>query len=346
MEKLLSLEICEAFVVAIPDAALIVSKSGIILAANKAATSLLGYKGSEEHISSLMRSPAILSAVNEVFNSHAPTATQAILRRAVAISLEVHCSAIGRSEKNEALALLICRDLTTVQQIEKMRSDFVANASHELRTPLTTLSGFIETLQSGTKIDAKSQAEFLKIMKSQSDRMARLIDDLLSLSRIETSEHLNPDVMIDLAQVTRGTVALLTPLAEKLDCKIITTLNLPLPILGDEMQLGQVVHNLLENALRYSGKGKTVEVSGEIVADEVCLSVKDNGVGIAPHHIPRLTERFYRVSAEASRQRDGTGLGLAICKHIVNRHRGRLAIKSKLGEGSSFSVLIPLNFIN
>jgi two-component system, OmpR family, phosphate regulon sensor histidine kinase PhoR len=346
MVNLLTKKNCEAFVAAIPDAALIVSRAGLILAANKAAVSLLGYNGTEEHISALLRAPAILNAVAEVFRTHTPVTTNVVLRRSVAISLEVHCSEIGRSENAESLALLFCRDLTLAQQIEKMRTDFVANASHELRTPLTTLSGFIETMQSNVKINAKSQTEFLSIMKSQSDRMARLIDDLLSLSRIEATEHLNPNTVVDLAQIAQVTGALLMPLAEKIGCKLEIALKVPLQILGDEMQLGQVVHNLLENALRYSGPGKTVVVTGEVLGGNICLHIKDDGMGIAAHHIPRLTERFYRVNAEASRLRDGTGLGLAICKHILNRHRGRLDIMSNLGEGSCFTIVIPADCTN
>jgi two-component system phosphate regulon sensor histidine kinase PhoR len=225
--------------------------------------------------------------------------------------------------------------------IEKMRSDFVANASHELRTPLTTLSGFIETMQGAASKDAKSRGEFLNLMKQQADRMAGLIDDLLSLSRIELDEHLAPAGSVDLAVVARQAANLLQPYAEKNGCRMTIEMPSSLMVKGDGNQLGQVLHNLMENGLKYAGQGKHVAVSGVSENGWAIVRVNDDGPGIAAYHIPRLTERFYRVNVQDSRTRGGTGLGLAICKHIVNRHRGKLLIESEVGRGSTFSIHLP-----
>jgi two-component system phosphate regulon sensor histidine kinase PhoR len=283
-----------------------------------------------------------MRALDETFANHSPNETQVMLRQAVTKTLEVKIVELGIDMRNMPLALMICKDVTYVQKIEKMRSDFVANASHELRTPLTTLSGFIETMQGAGKQDVKSHPEFLRVMKMQADRMARLIDDLLSLSRIEVSEHVEPETSIDLASVGRKTTNLLQPLAQKLDCTIELELPEKLMVCGDENQLTQVVYNLLENALRYSGPGKKVTLRGAEVQNSIVFSVIDNGPGIETHHLPRLTERFYRVNTQDSRTRGGTGLGLAICKHIINRHRGKLVMESELGKGSSFIVHLPM----
>jgi two-component system phosphate regulon sensor histidine kinase PhoR len=172
--------------------------------------------------------------------------------------------------------------------------------------------------------------------------MSRLIDDLLSLSRIEISEHVLPTGHADLADVARQATSLLLPMAKELGCTIELTLHQPLPVLGDTAELLQVMHNLIENAMKYGASGKRIEVKGRTEGGRAVVEVHDFGPGIAAHHIPRLTERFYRVDVQDSRTRGGTGLGLAIVKHIVNRHRGRLSISSVLGQGSSFAVSFPL----
>jgi two-component system, OmpR family, phosphate regulon sensor histidine kinase PhoR len=238
--------------------------------------------------------------------------------------------------------LLILHDLTYEEQIERMRSDFVANASHELRTPLASLSGFIETMQGAAKNDTKAKDEFLILMKAQADRMSRLIDDLLSLSRIEISEHVPPTANVDLNLVTKQAINLLAPMAKAADCTIRADLAQSLMVIGDANQLSQVVHNLIENAIKYAGAGKAIDIIGGVHNGIAVLSVRDDGPGIAAHHVPRLTERFYRVSVQDSRNRGGTGLGLAITKHILNRHRGRLVIQSEVGKGSTFAIHLPI----
>jgi two-component system phosphate regulon sensor histidine kinase PhoR len=237
----------------------------------------------------------------------------------------------------------VLRDLTREQQIERMRADFVANASHELRTPLASLSGFIETLQGAARHDEAAQARFLDLMRSQADRMKRLIDDLLSLSRIEMNEHVRPSGQVDLAQVANHVRDVLAGLAADQGCEVTTSFPGPLLVPGSRDELVQVVQNLVENALKYASSGKRIEVEGQTVNGHAELAVRDHGPGIAEEHLPRLTERFYRVNVQESRSRGGTGLGLAIVKHILNRHRGKLAIASEPGRGSTFTIRIPTN---
>jgi two-component system, OmpR family, phosphate regulon sensor histidine kinase PhoR len=210
-----------------------------------------------------------------------------------------------------------------------------------LRTPLTTLSGFIETMQGAAKQDEKARGEFLKVMKAQAERMTSLIDDLLSLSRIELNEHVEPRERIDLGLVVRQAEPMLRPLAAETGCELKFDIAPNVAVAGDANQLGQVAYNLIENAIKYSGRGKHVSVVVSQQKNEAVLAIVDNGPGIAAHHIPRLTERFYRVNVQESRTRGGTGLGLAICKHIINRHRGRLLITSEPGRGSTFAVILP-----
>jgi two-component system phosphate regulon sensor histidine kinase PhoR len=225
-----------------------------------------------------------------------------------------------------------------------MRTDFVANASHELRTPLASLLGFVETLQGPAREDPHAREQFLGIMRDQALRMSRLVDDLLSLSRIEQMQHLRPQGSVDLVAVVRHVVDTLGPLARETGAVV----NLETPeqaiVPGDRDDLIRLAENLIENAIKYGGgdgAATQVAVSVESEAGLWILSVADNGVGIAPEHIPRLTERFFRTDAGASRAKGGTGLGLAIVKHILARHRGRLAIDSKLGDGARFRAYLP-----
>jgi two-component system phosphate regulon sensor histidine kinase PhoR len=242
--------------------------------------------------------------------------------------------------------LVVLRDVTEARRVEDMRVDFVAFASHELKTPLASLSGFIDTLRGHAKDDPEAQARFLEIMADQAGRMRRLIDDLLSLSRIELREHVRPNKIVDMLGVVNDVVDGLSHVAEKNGVEMTVSSIALLPrVRGEAEELAQVVQNLVDNAIRYGRAGKRVEIS--LGTDTrggkpmLRLSVRDFGPGISREHLPRLTERFYRVDAAASRAKGGTGLGLAIVKHIVNRHQGTLAIDSELGQGSTFTILIP-----
>ncbi|MFZ2467871.1 MAG: ATP-binding protein, partial [Parvibaculum sedimenti] len=243
--------------------------------------------------------------------------------------------------------LVLLRDVTDMRRVEAMRVDFIANASHELKTPLASLSGFIDTLRGHAKDDPQAQERFLEIMSDQAGRMRRLIEDLMSLSRIELREHVRPDSVVDLLGVVNDVTDGLMPLAAQNAVEIVVTAAPDLPkVRGDRDELGQVVQNLADNALRYGRSGKRVEINlapdAKAGKPVVRLTVRDFGPGIAREHLPRLTERFYRVDAAASRAKGGTGLGLAIVKHIVNRHQGTLAVDSEVGRGTVFSVLIPV----
>jgi two-component system phosphate regulon sensor histidine kinase PhoR len=244
--------------------------------------------------------------------------------------------------------LLVFHDLTPLHRVEEMRADFVANASHELRTPLAALSGFIDTLQGTARDDAQARSRFLAIMKTQAGRMARLIDDLLSLSRIELSEHVHPDTPVDLAPVVRQVVDGLQTLATDRSVEVAVALPAaPVIVPGDRDELIRVFENLVENALKYGASGKRVDIgfaaaSASDGTPEVLVTIRDYGPGIAAEHLPRLTERFYRVDVTQSRAEGGTGLGLSLVKHTLNRHRGKLTIESGAGKGAVFTVRLPL----
>jgi two-component system phosphate regulon sensor histidine kinase PhoR len=255
----------------------------------------------------------------------------------------------GTPAAADELILLTFHDMSAVRRVEEMRVDFVANASHELRTPLAALSGFIETLKGPAREDVAARERFLNIMESQATRMARLIDDLLSLSRIELSAHVRPDKPVDLLPVIRQVIDALQTLSRDRGVEIaVNAPSAPLIVPGDRDELIRIFENLIENALKYGASGKRVEVTLAQGADaagqpEAIVAVRDYGPGIAAEHLPRLTERFYRVDVAGSRALGGTGLGLALVKHILNRHRGRLTIESKAGEGATFTVRIPLS---
>jgi two-component system phosphate regulon sensor histidine kinase PhoR len=235
--------------------------------------------------------------------------------------------------------------------VERMRADFVANVSHELRTPLTSLIGFVETLRGPAADDPPAQQRFLGIMAEQGARMNRLIDDLLSLSRIELNEHQPPSDTFDLRELIGRLVASFEPRLvqrrNRMDVRVDAT---PPAVTGDADQIAQVLQNLLDNALKYGREDGTISLSTELSQPNgrwpsrpgLVIAVSDQGAGIAREHIPRLTERFYRVDKGRSRSVGGTGLGLAIVKHIVNRHRGQLAIDSEVGVGTTISVWLPL----
>ena len=245
---------------------------------------------------------------------------------------------------SSGLRVLVFRDRSETRRIERMRADFVANASHEMRTPLASIAGFIETLRGSARNDPAARDSFLQIMQNQTDRMARLIDDLLSLSRLEMKPLIDPDSRVDLVAVVNDVIGALAPLA--LDCEVAVTREFALdqaPVAGSRDELFQVFENLLQNACKYGRSGASAVVSiaeaGSAPSREFQVTVTDFGPGIAEEHIPRLTERFYRVDANGSQK--GTGLGLSIVKHILTRHNGYLSIVSELGKGSAFTVHLP-----
>jgi two-component system phosphate regulon sensor histidine kinase PhoR len=234
-----------------------------------------------------------------------------------------------------------------------MRSDFIANASHELRTPISVLLGCIQTLRGSARDDPEAQAEFFGLMQTQAERMSRLVDDLLSLSRIELNEHTLPSEQVDVPHIVRQVVEALAFNAQARGIRIETDFPGELPTIpGDPDELSQVFQNLIDNAVKYGAEDSIVRITARVARDDIppslpgesaCLAIaiRDHGEGIPPEHLPRLTERFYRVDTARSRELGGTGLGLAIVKHVVNRHRGALTIDSEPGEGSIFTVFLP-----
>jgi two-component system, OmpR family, phosphate regulon sensor histidine kinase PhoR len=344
--------VVEAVVSGLPDPAIALTPDSLVLAFNASMQQVTPGILRGEPISFALRVPDVLEAVRAVTASRQMRRIEFFQRvptdrwweaTITPLVLPGEVPAFDRS-----LVLLTLRDLTPLRRVEEMRADFVANASHELRTPLASLSGFIETLQGPARNDAPSRDRFLAIMKEQATRMARLIDDLLSLSRIEQKAHIHPDSPIDLVAIVNEVADGLSPLADEREVEIRIADEVDhLIVSGDRDELIRVFENLIENALKYGAPGKRVDITlarepatGE--ARDAIVSVKDYGPGIAPEHLPRLTERFYRVDIGESRAQGGTGLGLALVKHILNRHRGRLMIESTPGAGANFSVRLPL----
>lgn len=323
---------------AVADAAVVIDSHGIVLAANRMAEDTLQVKATLLPLQAVFRNTRVTSAIKDVREQGQPIYVETDVYGQSTTVYGVHVAPLGA----QGHLLISFRDLTDEQRVEKMRSDFVANASHEMRTPLASIIGAIETLQGAGKNDAKAREAFLATMLSQANRMKRLIDDLLTLSHIELNEHIRPESTVDLLEIARQANGNLASVAASAGVRVAINAAAPVLVRGDADQLLQVAQNLLENALKYGADGGLVEITCESGNGKGIMTVTDHGAGIESIHIPRLTERFYRVNTQQSRARGGTGLGLAIVKHIAARHHGRLAISSRLGQGSSFSIQIPL----
>jgi two-component system phosphate regulon sensor histidine kinase PhoR len=342
-----------------------------ILFANAAARDLLRLQRQGALLATALRDPEVLEAIDEALFSGLSRSVPYVTRTAHERSWSARTRPLPPRE-GEALALLSFRDETERRRLETMRVDFLANASHELRTPLAALAGFIETLRGHAKDDPVAQDRFLTIMAAQAERMRRLVHDLLSLSRIELNEHVPPSDRVDLASVVADVAGATAPIAAERAVTIETRLppGEAALALGERDQIVQVVQNLLDNAVKYTPDGGVVvvEVQGEVSPEEgrvmagsssvrlplltpdradlaryACVRVRDQGPGIHREHLPRLSERFYRVEGQKSGERSGTGLGLAIVKHVMNRHRGGLAVESAPGEGTLFTAYFPLH---
>jgi two-component system phosphate regulon sensor histidine kinase PhoR len=336
----------DAVVAGMPDAAIVLDREGRVISFNNAARMIAPALARGAPASLALRVPEVVEAVREVASTNAPRSVAFAQRVPVDRWFRVHVAPLDGQPL--AMMLLTFHDLTPLHRAEEMRADFVANASHELRTPLASLSGFIDTLQGSAREDATARARFLAIMKTQAARMARLIEDLLSLSRVELIEHMHPETPVDLVPVVRQVVDGLQTLATDRNVEIaVAPPAAPLIVPGDRDELNRVFENLVENALKYGAAGKRVDVGFAAAAasdgaPEVLVAIRDYGPGIAAEHLPRLTERFYRVDVTQSRAEGGTGLGLSLVKHILNRHRGKLTIESEAGKGAIFTVRLPL----
>lgn len=339
-----------AIVAGMPDPAVLLDRAGRVIHLNAAASQLAPALRKNELAQFALRSPDIITALREAIATAEPRRTTYLDHVPVDRWMELIVTPVSVPTAfggSDYCMLMTFHDQTPLRRVEEMRADFVANASHELRTPLAALSGFIDTLQGPAKDDAKARERFLGIMHAQATRMARLIDDLLSLSRVELSAHVRPDTLVDIVPIIRQVADGLEPLAGERQVEIEIDLPAtPVVIAGDREELLRLFENLIENALKYGASGGKVMVSLTSAASpdgagEVRVVVRDFGPGIAPEHLPRLTERFYRVDVGDSRAQGGTGLGLSLVKHIVNRHRGRLLIESVLKNGATFTACFP-----
>jgi two-component system phosphate regulon sensor histidine kinase PhoR len=339
----------DAVIGGMPDPVVVLDQEGRVVALNAEAAAFAPALRRGGPASIALRMPELVEAIRAAgtsgkiqrveFSSRLPS-----LRWSEAFIAPV---APGGPE-HAGLVVVTVHDLTPIRRVEEMRADFVANVSHELRTPLAALTGFIDTLRGPARDDTAARERFLGIMQAQAWRMARLIDDLLSLSRIELRAHQRPETPVDLVPIVRQVTDGLQLLAHERGVVIeISAPAGPLVALGDRDELIRLFENLVENGLKYGATGKRVDIAltRQVAPDgkaEARVSVRDYGPGIAAEHLPRLTERFYRVDVGESRAQGGTGLGLALVKHILNRHHGRLTIDSKEGEGATFTVRLPL----
>ncbi len=332
---------------ALPDPVIVLNPAGHVLFCNAPARGLFASLREGSHISSVIRTPEFLDAVSAApERGRAVTVTYAE-RVPVGRRMAATVAPLARGSERDGNILVLLRDLTEGERINQMRADFIANASHELRTPLASLRGFIETLQGSAKGDSGARERFLPIMAEQASRMTRLIDALLSLSRVEMNAHVPPSDLVDLNDVLNSTKDTLEPLARETGFRLeVGRFQRPAIVRGDRDELLQVMQNLVQNAFKYGERGGQVRIEAKHIpslgrqSGRYAIAVVDSGPGIAPEHLPRLTERFYRVDVASSREKGGTGLGLAIVKHILNRHRGELAIASKPGKGSTFTVML------
>lgn len=342
-----SLPDAPALLAALPGPSILLDARGVVVLFNSAAAEAFPTLRQGDALSLILRIPELIEAVRTVRSGEAADLVVEYSDRVpVDRWTRASVSAVRSGGAGELEGILLAlTDQTELRRAERMRVDFVANASHELRTPLAALLGFIETLQGPAREDTAARGRFLEIMRGQATRMARLVDDLLSLSRIEQKLHVRPVEAVDLVEITKGVLDGLTPLAA--ERAVVLEPAIPrgsVLVRGDRDELIRVVENLVENGIKYGQSGGRVRVGLQILRsggrDEAVIAIRDFGPGIAAEHLPRLTERFYRVDAGESRDKGGTGLGLAIVKHILLRHRGRLVVESEPGAGATFSVIL------
>ncbi|WP_245468300.1 MULTISPECIES: ATP-binding protein [unclassified Mesorhizobium] len=334
----------EYLAAAVADPLIIFDRTAAIVHANAAAFAAFGGLAPGMSLSLKFRAPEMQALLDGIVSGAvASDVVEYTEKLPVERTYRVSASSVGHAT---GLYVLVFKDQSEARRIDRMRADFIANASHELRTPLASIAGFIETLRGPARGDPAARDQFLQIMQNQTGRMARLIDDLLSLSRLEMKPYLGPGTEVDLRQTIDSVIDSLGPLASENGVVIEWDfIDGPLSVPGDRDELFQVFENLLENACKYgqSGGRVTVSIAGSEDGQEagIDVTIRDYGPGIAEEHIPRITERFYRVDVENSRTQKGTGLGLSIVKHILTRHNARLSIKSEVGKGAAFTVHLP-----
>ena len=334
----------EYLAAAVADPLIIFDHAASIVHANAAAFAAFGGLAPGMSLALKFRAPEMQALLDSILSGEvASNVVDYTEKLPVERTYRVSTSSVGHAT---GLYVLVFKDQSEARRIDRMRADFIANASHELRTPLASIAGFIETLRGPARNDPAARDQFLQIMQNQTGRMARLIDDLLSLSRLEMKPYLRPGTEVDLRQTIDSVIDSLGPLASENGVVIERDfIDGPVSVPGDRDELFQVFENLLENACKYGQSGGHVTVSiarSEVDQEQgIDVTIRDYGPGIAEEHIPRITERFYRVDVENSRTQKGTGLGLSIVKHILTRHNARLSIRSEVGEGAAFTVHLP-----
>ena len=341
-------DILDAVIAAMPDPMVVLDHEGRVIAFNAGAAALAPALRRGGPASIALRTPELVEAIRTAGSTGKLQRVEFSSRMPPPRWSEAFVAPIAPAEDGRSGIVITVHDLTPIRRVEEMRADFVANVSHELRTPLAAITGFIDTLQGPARDDPAARERFLGIMQAQAWRMARLIDDLLSLSRIELRAHQRPESPVDLVPIVRQVTDGLQLLARERGVAIeVTAPAEPLVILGDRDELIRLFENLVENGLKYGASGKRLDIALTRLAaadgkPEASVAVSDYGPGIAAEHLPRLTERFYRVDVGESRAQGGTGLGLALVKHILNRHQGALSIDSQEGQGATFTVRLPL----
>ena len=332
--------IYHSFVDALPYPAFFIDTSFVIFCANKKAEKLFDQTLSGQVFARILRQPEALGTLNSVIETGQLQTCKLVLK---VPSPRMYQGSAAQVDDNILFTLL---DISAELNAEEARSTFVANVSHELRSPLTALAGIVETLRGPARQDTRARDRFLKLMQGETDRMSRLVGDLLSLSKLEAKEHVQPEDRVDLQATIKRVIMVLSESTTAYSGRVkYNMLGTPVHVIGDRDELTEVFQNLIENALKYSSPDSEVEVNIALSKGpktKVTVTIKDRGDGIAKEHLPRLTERFYRVDKGRSREMGGTGLGLAITKHILSRHRAQLAFDSKLGVGTKVSVTFNL----
>lgn len=345
----------EILVDTLPDILIMTNDKKEIVRTNRAARTIFGQNLAHKPLRDIIASDRLLGAITAVIEDLRGEKIEFHLPEPIPRDFQAIIERFPIPSEGGISIIITMTDITEQKRVQRMRADFVANASHEIRTPLASIIGFIETLRGPAKDDALARDEFLRVMGDQAERMSKLVNDLLSLSKIEMNAHSNPISKVDFLRIVRTEKQHFEWACKQKNVTLRCVFNDNLPATkGDEDELAQVVRNLLGNAIKYTSADTeilmTVKMTSNLPNDPnfrnltraICFSVQDHGEGIPKEHIPRLTERFYRVDTARTRKVGGTGLGLAIVKHVLNRHHGVLTIESEVGEGSTFSVYLPV----
>ncbi|MGD8393813.1 MAG: phosphate regulon sensor histidine kinase PhoR, partial [Desulfobacterales bacterium] len=317
-----------------------------IVSINQAAARLFEYEPLDcqgKSIQEIIRSPALQQFIRQALSSKIPSEEDITLFQNEERVIDVKGSPLLDANQHQIGTLVVFHDVTQLRRLEDMRRDFVANVSHEIKTPLTAIKGFVETLQQGKVEKAQEKERFLGIIQKHVDRLNAIIEDLLALSRIEQEDE-NKEIEFEpvkISDVFQAAIQLCRPKADEKNIRINLNCEKQATANFDPTLIEQAVVNLLDNAIKFSDPGSTVQVESHHENDQIVIRVQDQGIGIAQKHLPRLFERFYRIDKARSRNMGGTGLGLAIVKHIAQAHGGYVMVESRLGEGSCFSIHLP-----